>query len=113
MTDLISDGDVFLVVATKLNNLNGFFQVAETNVLITAGAVTSIPIVTLTQNLLRSGKKVTIVDKITGVVSEVTLAANAASAAAALTITSHTFASDVPSGSAIYYKYTDLLNSIY
>lgn len=110
---LFNDSDVFLLIRTKINNINDCFQVAETDVTITAGAVTSVPIVTLTKNLLPSGEKVTLVNKLTGEAIELTLSASAASGATALTITSHTFAEDITTGSAIYYKYTDLLASIY
>jgi hypothetical protein len=113
MSDLISDGDLFLPIRTKLNDLNNFLKVAETDVLITAGAVTSIPIVTTTQNLLNNGEKVTIVDPVSGVTVEVTLSADAGSGSESLSITSHTFTADVPVGSGIYFKMVDLLAKVY
>jgi hypothetical protein len=110
MENLFEDGDSGLLIRTKINAADGCFKIMETDVLIAAGAVESIPVVTLTKSLIWSGQKVTLVDIITGETHELTLADHAEDSDTYLTITSYTFASNIAVGSAIYYKFSDLLN---
>jgi len=113
MANLFENNDTGLLIRTKFNVADGCFKIMETDVLVGAGAVTSIPVVTLAKSLLTSGEKVTLVDITTGESHELTLAADAESSDTDITITSYTFASDIAVGSAIYYKMTDLLNHIF
>lgn len=113
MSDLFNDLELFQTIRAKINGLNTYFKIAETDVLISAGAVTSIPVVTVTQDLLFSGDKVWLADLDTGTAVELTLADDIQTGDTALTVVEYTFADDVPIGSHIYYKYSDLLSKIY
>lgn len=115
MSNLYENGSIFLEVRSKINAVAGFLKIAETDVLITAGATISIPIVTLTKNLLGTAQitKVQLLHATTGIIHELTLTAGMFSADVALTIASYTFPDDVPVGSGIYLKLEDLLAYIY
>jgi len=112
MINLYEDGDLFLPIRTKLNNLNDFVRIATTDVIITAGAVTSIAIETLITNGAASGEKIVLLDITTGEAHDLELSASMDNADTAITIVSHTFTADVPVGSGIYYRMIDLLNYV-
>jgi len=110
--ELFSNGEVKLAIRTKLNSMAGYFQIAVTDEAISAGTITSVPISTLTKDLLASGAKVYLVEYATGVTYELTLGADLLTAATAMTVSS--IAVDaIASGSPIFYKYEDVLTRIY
>lgn len=113
MSDLISDGDVGLLIRTKLNGILDLLKIAETDEAITAGAVTTVPIVTTSGNLLASGETVIMIDQETGEAYTLTLAAALLSSATSMTISSYTFAADVASGAKIYFPMTKFLSIVY
>jgi len=113
MVELFDDGENWLSIRKKINESIGAFQIADTDVLIAAGAVTSIPITTTAVNLLKSGDLVQLVDIVTGERHELTLSADLAAAATEISVVSYTFPSDIAVGSPIFFNMTSLLAKIY
>lgn len=113
MADYFANGDTRLPIRNKINALSGCMKVFETDVLISAGATTSVPVVTLTKSILPTGYTVILVDANTGDQHTLTLDAAALNADTALTIVSYTFPSDIPVGSFIYVNIIDILNTLY
>lgn len=114
-TDLFANGDIGLLIRTKVNNLNGYLQIAETDTLIAAGATTSIPIVTLTKNLKLSDwtLPLILVDILTGEEHTLECTTDIVATDTAIAVTSYTFTTDIAVGSAIYVKMEDLLALLY
>lgn len=110
---MITDGEVFLPIANKLNALNGYMAIMTTDTIVTAGTVTSIPVTTLTQNLLKSGDVVHLVVSDTGVTYDLTLTADAVNTDTAIAVSSVVITDDIPAGSYIYFSIADLLTKIF
>ena len=113
MADLFDDGDVRLSIRNKINTIAGCLKIAETDEAITAGAATSIPIAALRKSILPSGNTVILVDADTGGAHTLTLTDDAEASDEVLTVSSYSFASDVPSGSHIYVNIIDILNELF
>jgi hypothetical protein len=113
MVDLFNDGDSRLPIRLKINGLAKAFQIADTDVEITAGATTSIPVTTTTMDLLDSGDTVILVDATTGTMHELTLSADLQSGATAIAVNSYTFTSNIPVGSIIFPSMKVICNKTY
>lgn len=98
-----------LPVRTKINNVTGMLQIAQTDAVISAGATTSLPIAAIAGNLMVAGETIMLLDINTGEAHDLTLNDNLENGDEVITITSYVFASDIPSGSPIYFKLTNLL----
>jgi hypothetical protein len=112
MADWIADGCTVLELRNKLINFNNKFRITETDQVITAGAVTSIPVTDFDSNVLLAGDVVYLEDNTTYALHALTLSANYTNGDNALTVNSITFATDIPVNSAIYFTIKDLLKAI-
>lgn len=116
MSDWIENGEQSYLWRTKMNNLNGMLRINITSDVITAGAITSIPIVDLGSPydyILQSGDVIYIEDIETGDLYPVTL--NAYSAACPLphlSCNSWTLPKDLIAGCSIYFSVKDILKII-
>ena len=113
MADFFANYESVSVARTAINSLADALKLAETDEAITAGAVTSIPVADITYNCAVSGDPIILIDASTGTAHSLTLAADVLAAATALTISSYTFASDIGTGSKIYYPGQYMANRIY
>lgn len=112
MADWIADGEIGISIRNKLINFNNQFRITETDAVITAGAVTSIPVTDFISGVLYAGDVVYIEDNTTYELHALTLSANYTAGDNALAVNSHTFATDVPVNSAIYLSFKSLIAAI-
>jgi len=112
MADWIADGESVLSFRNKLINFNNQFKITETDVIITAGAVTSIPVTDFGDGVLKSGDVVYLEDNTTYQLHALTLISDYTSGDDAMAVSSVTFATDIPVNSAIYFSIKSLLQLI-
>ena len=100
--DFYANGTSWLVVRTLINTLADICKVGETDDTITAGAVTSIPIVDSQYNSLRDNDYIYLVDPATGTAHLLHLADAIEVEDTAITIDEYTFTTDIPAGAKFY-----------
>lgn len=108
MADWIANGETVLSLRNKLMNLQSMFGITHTNAVITAGAVTSIPVVVFDGGVLYSGDVIYIEDNETYEMHPLTLTADY-TGGASITVSSHTFLTNIAVGASIYFSLKRLI----